>query len=180
MLAHIDHSAVAAFGADTRLESVLLIVVMALSSSLMPFIAQNLGAGQPHRAKEALLLSIKFIFYFPNLTLYPTDLFSRAYRAFIQYRSAGYRIPGRCWARRRPRGCRRGPRRTPTYRTRPGRRCRWGRVVRTANLVARERAMTRATQHRAAQHVGAHARAVGGHLHRVGRVGQGMGSALHT
>jgi len=71
MLAHIDHSAVAAFGAGTRLESVLLIVVMALSSSLMPFIAQNLGAGQPHRAKEALLLSIKFIFIFQTLLYIP-------------------------------------------------------------------------------------------------------------
>lgn len=38
MLARIDHSAVAAFGAGTRLESVLLIAVMALSSSLVPFI----------------------------------------------------------------------------------------------------------------------------------------------
>ena len=71
MLAHIDHSAVAAFGAGTRLESVLLIVVMALSSSLMPFIAQNLGAGQPHRAKAALLLSIKFIFIFQTLLYIP-------------------------------------------------------------------------------------------------------------
>ena len=71
MLAHIDHSAVAAFGAGTRLESVLLIVVMALSSSLMPFIAQNLGAGQPQRAKEALLLSIKFIFVFQTLLYIP-------------------------------------------------------------------------------------------------------------
>lgn len=71
MLAHMDHGAVAAFGAGTRLESVLLIVVMALSSSLMPFIAQNLGAGQPHRAKEALLLSIKFIFIFQTLLYIP-------------------------------------------------------------------------------------------------------------
>lgn len=71
MLAHIDHSAVAAFGAGTRLESVLLIVVMALSSSLMPFIAQNLGAGQPQRAKEALLLSIRFIFIFQTILYIP-------------------------------------------------------------------------------------------------------------
>jgi putative MATE family efflux protein len=37
MLARLDHGAVAAFGAGIRLESLLLIVVMALSSSLMPF-----------------------------------------------------------------------------------------------------------------------------------------------
>lgn len=71
MLAHIDHSAVAAFGAGTRLESLLLIVVMALSSSLMPFIAQNLGAGQPQRAKQALLLSLRFIFIFQTLLYIP-------------------------------------------------------------------------------------------------------------
>ncbi|MGL5391824.1 MAG: MATE family efflux transporter [Shewanella sp.] len=71
MLARIDHSAVAAFGAGTRLESVLLIVVMALSSSLMPFIAQNLGAGQPQRAKAALLLSLKFILVFQTLLYIP-------------------------------------------------------------------------------------------------------------
>ncbi|MGL5046299.1 MAG: MATE family efflux transporter [Shewanella sp.] len=71
MLAHMDHSAVAAFGAGTRLESVLLIVVMALSSSLMPFIAQNLGAGQQQRAKDALLFSLKFILIFQTLLYIP-------------------------------------------------------------------------------------------------------------
>lgn len=71
MLARIDHSAVAAFGAGTRLESVLLIVVMALSSSLMPFIAQNLGAEQPQRAKQALMLSLRFILIFQTLLFVP-------------------------------------------------------------------------------------------------------------
>ncbi|MGL5397520.1 MAG: MATE family efflux transporter, partial [Shewanella sp.] len=73
----IDHSAVAAFGAGTRLESVLLIVVMALSSSLMPFIAQNLGAGQPQRAKQALLLSLKFILVFQTLLYIPLAFFAQ-------------------------------------------------------------------------------------------------------
>lgn len=77
MLARIDHSAVAAFGAGTRLESVLLIVVMALSSSLMPFIAQNLGAGQPQRAKAALLLSLKFILVFQTLLYIPLAFFAQ-------------------------------------------------------------------------------------------------------
>lgn len=71
MLARIDHGAVAAFGAGIRIESVLLIVVMALSSSLVPFIAQNLGAGQTERARDALLLSLKFILLFQTLLYLP-------------------------------------------------------------------------------------------------------------
>ncbi|QHS15043.1 MULTISPECIES: MATE family efflux transporter [unclassified Shewanella] len=71
MLARIDHAGVAAFGAGIRLESVLLIVVMALSSSLMPFIAQNLGASQPERAKKALLMSLRFAFVFQTILFIP-------------------------------------------------------------------------------------------------------------
>ncbi|WP_394147671.1 MATE family efflux transporter [Shewanella atlantica] len=76
MLARIDHGAVAAFGAGTRLESVLLIVVMALSSSLVPFIAQNLGAGQTERARHALLLSLRFVLLFQTLLYIPLWLFA--------------------------------------------------------------------------------------------------------
>ncbi|MCL2918507.1 MATE family efflux transporter [Shewanella litorisediminis] len=71
MLARIDHGAVAAFGAGTRLESVLLIVVMALSSSLMPFVAQNLGAGQHQRARDALMMSLRFVLLFQFLLYLP-------------------------------------------------------------------------------------------------------------
>ncbi|MCG9695547.1 MATE family efflux transporter [Shewanella sp. Isolate11] len=71
MLARIDHSAVAAFGAGTRLESVLLIVVMALASSLVPFVAQNLGAGQTERAHHALMLSLRFVLLFQTLLYLP-------------------------------------------------------------------------------------------------------------
>lgn len=55
MLAASDTSAVAAFGVGIRIESLMLIAIMALSSSLTPFIAQNLGAGQFERAKNALI-----------------------------------------------------------------------------------------------------------------------------
>lgn len=71
ILARIDHSAVAAFGAGTRLESVMLIVVMALSSSLVPFVAQNLGAGQTSRARDAVMLSVKFVLLFQTLLYLP-------------------------------------------------------------------------------------------------------------
>ncbi|WP_434939761.1 MATE family efflux transporter [Shewanella sp. HL-SH8] len=76
MIARIDHAGVAAFGAGMRLESVLLLVVMALSSSLMPFIAQNLGAEQHVRAKAALLKSLQFILVFQTLLYIPMYFFA--------------------------------------------------------------------------------------------------------
>lgn len=76
MIARIDHAGVAAFGAGMRLESVLLLVVMALSSSLMPFIAQNLGAGQHVRAKAALLKSLRFILVFQTMLYIPMYFFA--------------------------------------------------------------------------------------------------------
>ncbi|MGL4475540.1 MAG: MATE family efflux transporter, partial [Shewanella sp.] len=66
ILARMDLNAVAAFGAGTRVESILLLGVMALSSSLVPFIAQNLGANQPARAHQALMLSRKILLVFKN------------------------------------------------------------------------------------------------------------------
>ncbi|MGL5974604.1 MAG: MATE family efflux transporter, partial [Aeromonas sobria] len=45
---------VAAYGAASRVEALLLIVMMALASVLAPFISQNCGAGNPARAKAAL------------------------------------------------------------------------------------------------------------------------------
>lgn len=60
MLASIDANAVAAYGVGMRIESLMLIAVIALSSSLMPFLAQNVGAKQYERAKIALLGSAKF------------------------------------------------------------------------------------------------------------------------
>lgn len=60
LLASIDSKAVAAYGVGIRIESVMLIGVIALASSLMPFLAQNMGAGQHERSKLALLGSAKF------------------------------------------------------------------------------------------------------------------------
>lgn len=76
MLARMDHTAVAAFGAGTRLESVLLIVSMALSSSVVPVVAQNLGAGQPERARSAVLIAIRFVLVFQTLLYIPMACFA--------------------------------------------------------------------------------------------------------
>ncbi|MDI5878044.1 MATE family efflux transporter, partial [Shewanella xiamenensis] len=53
--------------------SVLFFVVLALSSSLMPLIAKNLRAGQHQMEKQALLLSLNFIFVFHTLLYFPLE-----------------------------------------------------------------------------------------------------------
>ncbi len=52
--------AVAAFGIGTRIEAVAMLGVMALTAILTPFIAQNLGARNLGRIREALTYSSKF------------------------------------------------------------------------------------------------------------------------
>lgn len=53
--------AVAAYGVGSRLEPIALIVVMAFTASLPPFVGQNFGAGNTHRIEHALLTSMKFL-----------------------------------------------------------------------------------------------------------------------
>jgi Na+-driven multidrug efflux pump len=60
MVAKYGVLAVAAFGVGTRVESVAMIGVFAMSTALTPFVAQNFGAGQPERIREALRFIGKF------------------------------------------------------------------------------------------------------------------------
>ncbi len=50
MLSSHGTAAVAAYGAAQRIESILILVLMALTSALTPFMAQNFGAKNPQRA----------------------------------------------------------------------------------------------------------------------------------
>lgn len=59
-VAAYGHEAVAAYGVATRVEAFALLVVLALSTSLPPFISQNLGAGRIDRVREAVRLSLRF------------------------------------------------------------------------------------------------------------------------
>lgn len=52
--------AVAAFGVGNRLESLSLLLCLALSMTLPPFVSQNLGAGQFQRVKVAYYGAVKF------------------------------------------------------------------------------------------------------------------------
>ncbi|PSW03557.1 MATE family efflux transporter [Photobacterium lipolyticum] len=67
LLAAQGTTSVAAYGAAMRIESLLVIVIMALSSALMPFIAQNLGADNPRRAFHALFITMRFAIVFQLL-----------------------------------------------------------------------------------------------------------------
>jgi Na+-driven multidrug efflux pump len=60
LLATYGTSAVAAYGAAQRIESLLLLVIMSLTSALTPFMAQNLGADNSERSFQALFLSMRF------------------------------------------------------------------------------------------------------------------------
>ena len=60
ILATLDEYAVAAFGVVSRIESFMLVVLMALSSVIVPFVGQNFGAGKHDRIREAIRVSFWF------------------------------------------------------------------------------------------------------------------------
>nr|WP_083829498.1 MATE family efflux transporter [Oceanimonas sp. GK1] len=64
LLADLGTETVAAYGAASRIEAVVLIVMMALSSVLAPFISQNTGAGLHERSRHGLLLAMRFALLF--------------------------------------------------------------------------------------------------------------------
>ncbi len=64
IIARISTESVAGFGVGTRIESMSLIVVFALSSTLPMFIGQNIGAGRGDRAYQALILCLRFVVIF--------------------------------------------------------------------------------------------------------------------
>ena len=60
MVAVFGTDAVAALGAGTRITGLALGVFMATAAVLTPFVGQNLGAGQPHRARAAVAYAQRF------------------------------------------------------------------------------------------------------------------------
>ncbi len=62
MVAQHGTHAVAAFGVGLRLEPIAMIVIMALTAALPPFVGQNLGAGQHGRIEQGLWQSVRFVF----------------------------------------------------------------------------------------------------------------------
>lgn len=61
IVATYGETAVAAFGVGSRMESIACLVILALSSTLPPFVSQNLGAGRIDRIEEACKTSMRFV-----------------------------------------------------------------------------------------------------------------------
>jgi putative MATE family efflux protein len=101
-------STVAAFGVGSRLESIACLLVLALSSTLPPFISQNLGAGRMDRIHESYRLTMKFILIWQLIVYVMMGLLAwviaavftedeavaRAIRLFIWILPLGYGLQG--------------------------------------------------------------------------------------
>ena len=60
MIAKYGETAVAAFGVGSRIESLAILMILALSMTLPPFISQNFGAKQIQRVQTAIRLTRQF------------------------------------------------------------------------------------------------------------------------
>ena len=61
IVASYGEHAVAGFGVGSRIESIAMLVVLAMSMTLPPFISQNFGAGNMQRVEDAYNTSAKFV-----------------------------------------------------------------------------------------------------------------------
>jgi Na+-driven multidrug efflux pump len=57
---HFGKQAVAASGIATRIEQLVLMPVIGLNSAVLSLVAQNHGAGLPHRVREAWATNLKY------------------------------------------------------------------------------------------------------------------------
>ncbi|GAL28746.1 MATE family of MDR efflux pumps [Vibrio variabilis] len=64
MLSVHGTAAVAAYGAAQRVESILILVLISLSSALTPFMSQNFGAKQADRSLQDCSSACAFRCYF--------------------------------------------------------------------------------------------------------------------
>lgn len=67
MVAQFGVAAVAATGVGMRLEPILIIAVMGLSTCIPPFVGQNLGAARFDRIKQAMQFSFRFAMVWQGL-----------------------------------------------------------------------------------------------------------------
>ncbi len=76
MVAKHGVEAVAAFGVGIRVEALAMVVIMSLSTALLPFIGQNLGAKNNERVLSAVSISLKFCLWFQVLVYFILIIFS--------------------------------------------------------------------------------------------------------
>ena len=60
LISQYGEASVAGYGVGTRIESLAMVVIMALSSVMTPFVAQNYGAGKQQRIKESIRVALIF------------------------------------------------------------------------------------------------------------------------
>jgi putative MATE family efflux protein len=78
MLASHGEVVVAGFGVATRIESVAVMVLFALSASIGPFVGQNWGAGHSDRVRQGLRVAYQFCIGWGLLIAFPLLLFGEA------------------------------------------------------------------------------------------------------
>ena len=78
MLASHGEVVVAGFGVATRIESVAVMVLFALSASIGPFVGQNWGAGHPDRVRQGLRVAYRFCIGWGLLIALPLLFFGEA------------------------------------------------------------------------------------------------------
>lgn len=61
IISEFGHEAVASYGVGSRIESISLIVVFAMSMTVPPFVSQNLGAKQYDRVQKGVFGSFRFV-----------------------------------------------------------------------------------------------------------------------
>ena len=83
MLAGHGEVVVAGFGVATRIESVAVMVLFALSASIGPFVGQNWGAGHPDRVRQGLRVAYQFCIGWGLLIALPLLLFGGAISGFF-------------------------------------------------------------------------------------------------
>lgn len=83
MLAGHGEVVVAGFGVATRIESVAVMVLFALSASIGPFVGQNWGAGRPERVHQGLNSTYRFCLVWGLLVAVPLFAFGSSAAALV-------------------------------------------------------------------------------------------------
>ncbi len=78
LLAKYGHAVVAGFGVAVRIESLAVMILMAMSSSISPMVGQNWGAGRQDRIDEALRFGYRFSFAWGVFIFAVLAVFGRA------------------------------------------------------------------------------------------------------
>jgi len=77
LLGKESSEAVAAFGVAGRIETLLMIGILSISTALVPFISQNFGANKKKRIEEAIVFGGKASFYIGMLLMVVLFLFGK-------------------------------------------------------------------------------------------------------